>query len=163
GRVLAFEPNPRAYELLRWHAEANYVSQITLMREGLSDSAQELQLQLPRWENLGAGTFCPLPARYHGVVAESCTAHTIRGDHTPPAHTIRADAPPALPAAGHLVINLAFEGFEPRALRGLERTVADRLPLIITELNRELLVASGSSPYELFQEMHARGYRGYGF
>ena len=34
---------------------------------------------------------------------------------------------------------------------------------VITEVNRELLIAAGDSPYALFQHMHERGYVGYGF
>lgn len=152
GRVLAFEPNPRAFESLRWHVATNRLDQVRCVPAGLGDQDAELRLQLPRWENLGAGTFCPLPERYGGVVADSCTARIVRGD----------DALD-LPDAGEVVIKLDIEGFETRALRGLERTLASRRPLVVTELNRELLVASGSSPYELFHEMHAHGYEGFGF
>ena len=152
GRVFAFEPNPSAFEPLTWHVQTNGLMQVTPLRDGLSDSEQELRLQLPGTDNLGAGTFAPLPARYGGVIAGSCTARTIRGDDTP-----------NLPTTGNLVIKLDVEGFETRALRGFERTLTTQRPLVITELNREMLIAAGSSPYELFQEMHGRGYRAHGF
>jgi hypothetical protein len=50
------------------------------------------------------------------------------------------------------------EGFELRALRGLERTIERRRPLVITEMNAEMLAMAGTSPVELFAFFAERGY-----
>jgi FkbM family methyltransferase len=152
GRVCAFEPNPRAFEQLLWHSRTNCLPQIVARCDGLSDAAESLHLQVPGADNLGAGTFSRIPNRYHGQIAVAAAARTIR-----------ADCISDLPTTGLLAVKLDVEGFELRAIRGLGDLIPRRLPLIITEINREMLLGAGSSPFELFQEMHARGYLGYGF
>lgn len=152
GSVLAFEPNPTVFDQLAWHARANSLAQIEPRREGLSDADDdEIAFRVPGLDNLGAGTFCPPPARYGGVTRDAVLARTIRADNL------------TLPRSGALTVKLDVEGFELRALRGMDRLLAERKPLVITEINREMLVAAGESPYALFKHMHARGYRGYGF
>jgi len=151
GHVLAFEPNPVAFQQLEWHVKTNGLAQVRACREGLSDVEEELALRVPGAGNLGAGTFCPLPARYKDVSSEPALARTIRLDDL------------TFPDSPALIVKLDVEGFELRALRGMERLLTERRPLVITEVNREMLIAAGESPFALFKHMQERGYRAYGF
>ncbi len=152
GRVHAFEPNPVVYEQLRWHVETNRLSQITALPLGLGDREETLELNVPGRGNLGAGTFSPIPARYRGEVSQRSAARIVR-----------ADSLPELRVAGNLVIKLDVEGFELRALRGLEPLIERHRPLLISEVNAEMLAMAGTSPAELFGFMAVRGYRPWEF
>jgi FkbM family methyltransferase len=151
GRVLAFEPSRAAFEQLDWHIRTNRISQISAHQSGLSDREEELELRIPGRDNLAAGTFATLPARYKGIVAGVCTAGLVRGDSI------------TIPEGRPLIIKLDIEGFETRALRGLETTLSTFRPMVIVEVNREMLHATGSSVEELFSLMSGRGYRAFGF
>ncbi len=152
GRVYAFEPNPVVYEQLRWHAQSNRLAQVVPLPLGLGDREETLEFRVPGRGNLGAGTFSPIPGRYRGEVSQTCTARIAR-----------ADALPELRIAGDLVIKLDVEGFELRALRGLESTIDRRRPLLISEVNAEMLAMAGASPNALFDFMDLRGYRPFEF
>lgn len=152
GRVYAFEPNPVVFEQLRWHVETNRLSQIRALPLGLGDREEELEFRVPGRGNLGAGTFSPIPGRYQGEVSQRCAARIVR-----------ADSLPDLGVSGGLVIKLDVEGFELRALRGLEPLIERHRPLLISEVNAEMLAMAGTSPGALLDFMAARGYRPFEF
>lgn len=151
GLVHAFEPSPKALDRLRWHVEANGLSQVRIHAAGLSDEHATLALSLPREHNLGAATFSRVPDRYRESGAETSIARTLRLD----------DA--ELEIRGQLVVKLDIEGFELRALRGMESTLQTHRPLVITEVNPEMLEHADTSPRELAGFLIDRGYIPYGF
>jgi len=123
GAVHAFEPLPPVFDELRWHAETNGLRQITCHNLGLSDAAGELTVQVPGWDNWGAGTLGPVPARYDGQVRTAGSVRVARLDDVLDPNDER-----------RMVIKLDVEGFELRALRGMRRTLERRCPAVIAEI-----------------------------
>lgn len=151
GRVCAMEPNPVVYERLRWHVESNRLAQVRAMQMGLSDREEELELCVPGRDNLGAGTCAPLPERYGGEVQHRCIVRLAR-----------ADAIGEIVVRGELMIKLDIEGFELRALRGMSRLIEEHRPLVVSELNTEMLRRAGATPRDLLEFFAMRGYRAFG-
>lgn len=56
------------------------------------------------------------------------------------------------------LIKLDIEGWEVRALRGAERTIRERRPIIVCEVNRGALERAGTSPEELRALLTGYGY-----
>lgn len=151
GVVHAVEPNPVVFERLTWHVERNDLSQVRTHRTGLSDESASLHVRLPGFDNQAAATLGPIPQRYAHHIEELGAVETIRGDDLllPPA--FRDDRP--------LTIKLDIEGFEFKALRGFGRTLRQRRPALILELNAELLALNDSSPSEVAAFLDSLGYR----
>lgn len=155
GAVHAFEPNATVHDQLVWHVNTNHLSQVTPHRAGLSDREETLTLRVPGSGNWGAGTFSSIPDRYGGVVSESCTAPLIPGDTLLPSLPTRPGC--------EMVIKLDIEGFELRALLGMEKILRERRPMVIMEMNSEMLGMNGVTFDHVFNHMTARGYRCFGF
>lgn len=151
GRVYSFEPNPVVHERLRWHVVSNGLAQVLAMPKGLSDREEELELCVPGRDNLGAGTCAPLPERYGGEVQHRCTVRLVR-----------ADACEEITVRGELMVKLDIEGFELRAIRGMSGLIDKHRPLVVSELNTEMLRRAGAAPRELLEFFSARGYRAFG-
>ncbi len=151
GLVHAFEPNPRMIEQIRWHVTTNGLSQVRVHECGLSDGEDEMELRIPGQDNYGAGTFAPVPQRYWGAVRETLRARVVRADDL------------GLEVRGALVVKLDVEGFEMRALEGMRGLIERHRPLVISEVNEEMLAQAGSSGRELVGWMTGRGYRAYSF
>jgi FkbM family methyltransferase len=149
GRVLAFEPNPVAARQLRWHVRVNRLKWVELHTVGLSNTEAELELAVPGVDNLGAGTFAAIPARYGEVVQVRCRARTVRGDDV--LRTCR----------GAMFIKLDVEGFEHKALLGLRGTLERLRPLVVMEVNPEMLAMAGTSAPALHALMDELGYAAY--
>jgi len=152
GRVHAFEPAPRALERLRWHVKANGLEQVLVHGAGLSDVEATLELSMPRDGNSGAATFATLPERYQELGADSTVARTVRFEEVA-GRDLR----------GELVVKLDIEGFELKALRGMTEALRLFRPLVITEINPEMLAHAGTSADELAGFLMDRGYSPYGY
>lgn len=152
GRVFAMEPNPRVYERLRWHVECNGLAHVRALQTGLSDRDEELELCVPGRDNLGAGTCAPLPERYGGEVQHRCMVRLVR-----------ADACAEIAVRGELMVKLDIEGFELRALRGMAALIERNRPLVVSELNVEMLRRAGTTGREVMEFMASRGYRAFEF
>ncbi|MBX3375895.1 MAG: FkbM family methyltransferase [Phycisphaeraceae bacterium] len=151
GLVHSFEPNPRMLDQIRWHVDTNALDQVKVHPCGVSDREEELELQVPGGDNFGAGTFAPAPARYGGTTLGSWRARVARVDDL------------ALELRGSLVIKLDVEGFEIRALEGMRNTIEAHQPLIISEVNDEMLRQAGASAPELLRWFALLGYRPFAF
>lgn len=151
GCVHAFEPNPAAAERLRWHVAANGLSQVMVHEAGLSDAEGEAELVVPGSDNLGAGTFAAIPDRYGGSVLARAAARLARADDL------------GLEIRGRLVVKLDVEGYEVRALRGMASLLEAHRPLILTEVNPEMLAQAGASAGELAEFLMSRGYEPFGY
>lgn len=150
GLVHAVECSPRTIGRLRYHAEVNNLAHVRVHELGLSDAPGEFAMRLPGFDNNAAATLSPVPQRFGAHVEDLGTVRVLPGDQI-------------LDPAGSrpLMIKLDVEGFEPRAIRGLERTIASRRPAIMTEINAEMLEAGGSSVLLFDQQMRALGYKPY--
>ncbi|MBX3357823.1 MAG: FkbM family methyltransferase [Phycisphaeraceae bacterium] len=150
GRVHAFECSSKVLPRLRFHLRENRLQQVTLHELGLGDVETVLTMRLPGAGNDGASTFSPVPDRYGGVFTDLGTVKIVRADDV----LDRSDTRP-------LVVKLDVEGYEIKALRGMERTLHDRKPAIITEVNAEMLEHCGGSGVEMHSMLGAMGYRGF--
>lgn len=151
GRVIAVEPGPRALGALRWHVQQNNLPHVRIEPVGLSDETAEHEYQVPDFQNLGAGTLGPTAPRFRGRARDRTTVHSVRGDQL----LKPADSAP-------LFIKLDIEGFELRALRGLEHTIRCRRPAILCEINPETLRLNDASPAQIAGFLRPLGYEAFG-
>ncbi|MBK9387752.1 MAG: FkbM family methyltransferase [Planctomycetes bacterium] len=152
GLVIAFEPNPSIAERLAEIILANKIENLRLHRVGLGDLDEELELHVVGAHS-GAGSFAPLDEQQRGQLSYSARIAVRRGDEIL--------EPLVAPSAASWTMKIDVEGFECRALRGLEHTVQRRRPAVLTEAIEPQLVHAGSSLRELFELMSAHGYRAY--
>lgn len=143
GRVLAVEPNPAAYARLACHVALNRLDQVRTLQIGLSDAPGELELFVPGI-NSGEASFAPGP--YDNVRRVTCPVQT--GD---------------MILSGQAVdfIKIDVEGFELNVLQGLQDTLAQGAPLILTEVVARHLARAGATIADLQAHLTALGYRSY--
>jgi|SRR5436190_5491798 len=122
GRVHTFEPNPREQETIRRALEENGIANVTLHGVGLSDAAAELTLSVIT-EHTGMATFAPVEGPDAALVSAKHVARVVRGDDELPAQL-----------GGAVTMKVDIEGFETRALRGLEQTIRTHRPAVVTEV-----------------------------
>jgi FkbM family methyltransferase len=149
GRVHTFEPNPQAAAAIREALDDNRIASVTLHYMGLSDAPAELTLSVVT-EHLGMGTFASVAGSDAALVSARHTARVMRGDE------LLGDS-----LTGAVTIKIDVEGFECRALRGLEGTLRRYRPAVITEVMGQHLQRAGASVGELFELMRGLGYRAY--
>ena len=149
GRVDAFEPNPLCQGRIEAHLARNGIEQVELHRVALSDQHGTLILRtLP--DHTGTATLAELTDedKKHFTVEISVPVEVgdeVLGRDTRPVDLIKVDV----------------EGFECRALRGMENVLRRWRPPVLTEVISEWLVRAGSSPADLLDLMAGHGYRGY--
>lgn len=148
GLVHAVECSPRTIGRLRYHAQVNALPQLRVHELGLSDEPGEFTMRLPGFDNNAAATLSPIPQRFGHHVENLGVVRVFPGDQIVDPDSKRP-----------LFIKLDVEGFEPRAIRGLARTVANRRPAIMTEINSEMLEAGGSSVLLFDAQMRDLGYK----
>lgn len=140
GHVVAVEPNPAAHARLACHVALNRLDQVRIAQIGLSDAEGELELFVPGI-NSGEASFAP--GAYQNVRRVTCPVST--GD---------------LLLAGQRVdfIKIDVEGFELNVLRGLETTLTQATPLVLTEVVARHLARAGTTIADLQGHLAARGY-----
>jgi FkbM family methyltransferase len=143
GRVICFEPNPKAAEILEDELRLNEIANVILHRCGLSDNKCELSLIVPLI-NPGEGSFGG--SRYEEnstfKVPVCCGDDIVLNELS-------------------TLIKIDVEGFETYAVRGLSRTIERWSPVVITEVSSFYLHRSGSSVDELKRIFERLGYRGF--
>ena len=150
GSIHAYEPNPEVFEHLSWHYKSNRLTNVELHRAGLSDSEGIGHVRIPDMHNTGAGSIGPLPTRYGIHIRDLGEVTTVRIDD-------QIDENDPRP----LTIKLDIEGYEMRALRGMERMIERRHPALLLELNIELLTLNETNADEICSWIEAFGYRRY--
>ena len=133
ARVIAFEPNPLARELLRLNVSLNEVSNVEIRSEGLSDHSTTASLTFQP-SNLGAARLSKASVDGSGprrqVPIELATGDEIV-DHSEPVGFIKVDV----------------EGVEEAVLRGLRHTIQTHMPVIMLEQLSDVINAeAGDSP-----------------
>lgn len=143
GRVIAVEPNPISHARLVSHVALNRLKHVTTAQIGLSDMEGELTLNVPLI-NSGEASFGP--SQYESVWHVICPVR--RGDALLGGSTVD-------------FIKIDVEGYELNVLKGLETTISQQTPIILTEVVEAHLSRAGTSGADLQAHLNARGYKAY--
>jgi len=148
GRGLAFEPNPEVFARLKRHFALNRISNIEPISLALSNQETEMNLIVPsRFSGLGS-----LTAEREGT-GRSFKVQTVTG------HSYVDRLDPAKPT----IIKIDVEGYEVKALSGIENFL-DRPELaVISEVSVPLLQRAGDSPEAFYDLMTKHGFRPFTF
>jgi FkbM family methyltransferase len=148
GKGLAFEPNPEVFARLRRHFELNHISNIEPVPVALSNQEAEMSLLVPnRFSGYGSLSASP------GLSGRSFTIQTVRG----------SSYVDSLDSANATIIKIDVEGFEVKALTGIEHFLERLEVAIISEVSVGLLRRAGDSPEALFELLTKHGFRPFTF
>ncbi|MFQ5861378.1 MAG: FkbM family methyltransferase [Dehalococcoidia bacterium] len=147
GRVFAFEPQPRVYDVLVKNIKANgFHSTIRPVRKAVSNATGAAALLLAR-EGSGGASFYPIPgaSSLEKVVVETTTLDAfLAAEGWPRVHLMKMD----------------IEGAEKVALEGMRELAKRNLTLkLIVEFAPLVQAAAGVTPEELFETLLALGFR----
>lgn len=137
GRVISFEPDPRAVDALRANAQRNALVQVSVYPCALGDREAECEFALSR--QIGWSSRFPNELA-RSTVFSTISVRTRRLDDVIAELGIR-------PAADRLsLIKVDAEGSELLVLQGALETLRRFRPTIHIEINREALAAGGFTP-----------------
>lgn len=152
GRVVAVEPDPRSVSLMKLSLSLNSPAlPMEIVAAALSDAQEDLiHTDLGNAGNSGARfthrSRSRLERLVHGVAPVYRTVRAIRWDD----HYL--DLPVSL-------VKIDIEGFEPHALRGMERSLMRQRPVILSEFAPSNLESLGETePRAYLAWMRSRGY-----
>jgi FkbM family methyltransferase len=151
GRVVAFEPDPRAREHLIRNCEKNRLRNVNVLSCSLGDVNGTCTLMLAR--QLGHSTRFPHELAAGFVGSTEVAVRTLDG--------LLADPALRLDLSRLWLIKIDAEGSEARVLRGMQATLASSSPLLWIEINPTALRASGASSRELEQQLIRMGFTFY--
>ena len=141
GKVWAFEPNPVAYECLKWNMDA-FCTNVHCFKVGLSDKPAKCRIY--QSQNVGASMLFELDETEGGAETSVTTLDSIFADsHEPKVNLLKADG----------------EGWELRILRGAEQVIRKDKPIMFIEVNEGALNRQGSTEKELLDFITSLGYR----
>jgi FkbM family methyltransferase len=149
GVVLACEPNPTLGSRLQAHVQRNELRNVRIVAQALGGEPGTAELR----EYDGHSGWGSLSAA--GPAGATATA-TFRVAVTTGDSVLQA-VPPQHP----LVLKIDVEGHEVPVLRGLQRTLAERQPLVFLEVCDAHQRRAGFSANELRNAIERFGYRGY--
>ncbi|TSC68603.1 MAG: hypothetical protein G01um101456_563, partial [Parcubacteria group bacterium Gr01-1014_56] len=132
GKVIAFEPIPETFALLKRNAEQNNVT-LDLRNKGLGVNAGHASLKTENLSNAGANTL--------DLSGGSIEVSTL-GDEVEYADVIKIDV----------------EGMELSVFEGGAELIERLHPIILSEINLSALRAHGSSPQQIERFLYKRGY-----
>ena len=128
--VVAFEPHPDAFQCL-----SHNCSEATCYNIAASDSHGELSMALD--DNVGAS---------HVADSGSITINAVPLDSIAKHH----------PTPDYIKVDV--EGFESKALAGMELLLTQHRPKLLVEFNDGALRRNGSNPEALKKQIHSYGY-----
>lgn len=129
GKVYAFEPNPPAFECLKYNMDR--YPNVACLNVGASDKSHGMALATD--PNMGAS---------HAVEGDAVKCITIDSLELAECHFIKMDC----------------EGMEIKALDGAKATIAKHRPTMLIEVNRGALKRQGASAEALFMWLDVHGY-----
>jgi FkbM family methyltransferase len=132
GTVIAFEPNPEAFECLRHNTQGMH--QVAMNRCGLSDELNWFSMAID--QNAGASH-----------IRTEWQEKEVRVVPLDDFGLKRLD-----------FLKLDIEGFETRALKGAFQTIQKLRPVMLIEVNEGALIRAGSSREELLKTIQDYGY-----
>lgn len=149
GNVISFEPNPVAAARLQETLQLNGIRNVALHQAALGNEKSHSRLKVVT-SHSGMGTLTNVPVELQDQISAEYDVNILRG----------TDVLPELPDRP-VTIKLDVEGFELNALRGLEPLLAERKPLVMTEVIPCLLSRVGVSPEDLRAFMGHLGYQAF--
>jgi FkbM family methyltransferase len=150
--VHAFEPNPVTFDRLRGNVSRNNLNRLNTHPVGISDEEGELLLH-HGITDLGHSTFGAHPD------LES-TSTTTAKVHTFDAWVDLAGSRGELNGNRDWVAKIDVEGFEPRVLKGMSKSLeARKFRGIMVEVNPYTLQFNGFSPSDIHSQITKYGYR----
>lgn len=129
GKVYAFEPNPPAFECLKYNMDR--YPNVAVLNVGASDRPHGMALATD--PNMGA-------------------SHAVEGD------AVKCITIDSLNLSECQFIKMDCEGMEIKALDGAKETIAKHRPTMLIEVNRGALVRQGASAEALFMWLDVHGY-----
>ena len=150
GRVIAFEPNPRAFDVLKAHLVINRIANCTVYNMGLSDAPGKLTLHGPDGRltaSTGSFSFREIP---------SAGAH-IKDVPVSTGDEILKDTE----LTGRVLVKIDTEGFEYHVIGGLSRLLQYDDLGISVEITDEWLRGLGASADEVFDHLMSRGFKAF--
>jgi len=147
GRVMAFEPEARNYELLRGNVERNGARNVTALNCGLSDQVGTARLNLHP-SNFGD----------HRLAAADDSVRTVQEIKL----TTLDQALAEVPAGALKFVKIDVQGHELQVLRGMGTTLARHPDVVLAvEISPDLLPAAGCSATALMTFLQAAGFDGW--
>ncbi|MDF1809282.1 MAG: FkbM family methyltransferase [Phycisphaerales bacterium] len=146
GRIDSFEPNPTCLAQLEEVISRNHIEHIHVHPIGLSDAQAELELK-QNDAHTGIGTFADVNP---DDVVSSTIAQVKKGDDV---FANDKNAPK--------IIKIDVEGFEYRALKGMEQTLHSWKSMVVMEMHEHHLNRAGTSTQEVGEFMTGLGYRAF--
>ena len=143
GRVIAMEPEPQNYDLLKRNITLNHLSNIEPIQCAASDSSGTLTLHLYKSSNRGRHSVLP-----------------IHGGQTVAIPSIRIDdvlAQRGLSEAAIAILKIDVEGYEAIALRGAQRALK-RCRLALVEWSPDYMRRGNVAPTELVDLLLGSGF-----
>lgn len=142
GKVVAFEPEPWNFQLLKKNVELNNMTNITPVGKAVSDKAGTLTLYVDP-----SNTLC------HHMYDKSDGATPV------PVEVISIDEYIRANPMKVDVIKMDIEGFEPHALKGMKETLAKNPGLkILSEFYPEMIRQGGESAEKYLKDLRAYGF-----
>jgi FkbM family methyltransferase len=131
GKVIAFEPNSKSFECLKYNL--NGIKNTELRNEGLSDEVGKITL-----------TDVETNAGMCFAIKSKAGVKTITIDSL---KLTRLD-----------FIKIDAEGFEHKILKGGEETIKKFKPIMVIEINNHALLRNGTSDNDVFVYLNELGY-----
>jgi FkbM family methyltransferase len=130
GKVISFEPNPEAFEIMRKNVEMNGLTNVKLIKQGLAEKRDTVLLVYGRSDS-GLGTMNP--AKQERLINDNLGIKTTAAlvDVCPLDELILANS---LPDPDFIKIDV--EGYEYNALLGMQETLYRCKPSLLVEVHR---------------------------
>lgn len=140
GEVVAFEPDPRMFEVASRNISLNSLPSLRLEKLALSDESGDVLIDCPTERNPGGNRIRSSRFSGNGSRARSERLETYWGDRS-------VD-----------LIKIDVEGFELRVLKGAEKVLRAHRPMLFVELSDENLREQGTCAREVLEYLASLGY-----
>ena len=148
-RILAFECEPRIFTELTENISMNG-NKSELFQFAIGDHDYEANLYMPNNGNGGMSTLYPMQAQLsEASIIESVIVTTLDS------YFLEKNG------LGRVLLLMDIEGSEMKALKGATLFLQNNNPVLIIEINPEMLEAAGSSCAEIFEYLENEKYESY--
>jgi FkbM family methyltransferase len=147
GQVHAFEPQRNLAELIQAQAVLNGLPNVTVHPVGVGDESAELALCNPLSAHTGTATL-------RAVVKDGLELGRVQ--------VVRADDRLTdISSTARVFIKIDVEGFEYKALQGLQRLLSLEKVAVLVEITNDWLSEMGTSAIDLYQMLESYGFEAY--